>query len=153
MSSHTAIRADHVGGHVAMAPVPYFPQWPVPLEARARFRPWSCTFHTEDGGPRQFVAFGGHAGMVDTVYALLGALLLKIHGGLFETLAKRVDFDLDNMPLQGSRLATVAQALEDFIASPSFIVDCYLVGADPNTARLHLETMRTTIANHRSIVL
>jgi hypothetical protein len=58
--AHTAIRAEHVGGHVAMSPV----------EARARFQPWGCTFHTDDGGPRHFVAFGGQAGMLEAVYAL-----------------------------------------------------------------------------------
>jgi hypothetical protein len=112
-----------------------------------------CTFHTDDGGPRQFVAFGGHAGMLDAVYALLGPRLLKMHGCLFETLAERVDFDLDNIPLQGATLAAVAHALEDFIASPSFVVDCNLVGADPYQARLHMETMQIAIESHRSIVL
>ena len=91
--------------------------------------------------------------MIDAVYALLGPLLLKMHGGLFETLAERVDFELDNTPLQGERLALVADALEAFIASPSFLVDCYLVGADPHKARLHLETMRASIKSHRSVVL
>jgi hypothetical protein len=151
--AHTAIRAEHVGGHVAMSPVPYFPHWLVPVEARARFQPWGCTFHTDDGGPRHFVAFGGQAGMLEAVYALLGPLLLGMHGGLFETLAERVDFELDSTPLQGARLAAVADALEAFIASPTFVVDCYLVGADANKACRHLETMRTTIKNHRSLVL
>jgi hypothetical protein len=151
--SFTAIRADHVGGHVAMAAVPYFPHCTVPSEARKVFQPWACTFHTDDGGPSQFIAFGGQAGMIDAVYALLGPLLLKMHGGLFETLAERVDFDLDNTPLQGARLTSAAHALEAFIASPSFVVDCYLVGADPNKARLHLETMQESIKNHRSLVL
>lgn len=91
--------------------------------------------------------------MIDAVYALLGPLLLKMHGGLFETLAERVEFDLDNTPLQGERLALVANALEAFVASPSFVVDCYLVGADPNKARLYLETMRAAVKNHRSLVL
>jgi hypothetical protein len=136
-----------------MSVVPYFPHWTVPVEARTRLQPWSCTFHTNDGGPRQFVAFGGHAGMVDAVYAFLGPLLLSMHGGLVETLAERVGFDLDTTPLQGEPLAEVADALEAFIGSPSFVVDCYLVGADHNTARLHLETMRTAIDNHRSLVL
>jgi hypothetical protein len=149
----TAIRADHVGGHVAMAAVPYFPHWAVPVAARKRFQPWACTFHTADSEPSQFIAFGGQAGMIDAVYALLGPLLLKMHGGLFETLAERVEFDLDNTPLQGERLALVADALEAFVASPSFMVDCYLVGADPHKARLHLETMRASVKNHRSLVL
>jgi hypothetical protein len=151
--SRTAIRADHVGGHVAMSCVPYFPRSPVPLEARSRFRPWSCTFHTDDGGPRHFVAFGGHAGMLDAVYALLGPLLLKMHGGLFESLAERVDFDLDNTPLQGARLAAAAHALGAFIASPSFVADCYLAGADPHKAYLHLEVMQMAVESRRSIVL
>lgn len=149
----TAIRADHVGGHVAMAAAPYFPHWAVPLKARKRFQPWACTFHTDDGGPIAFIAFGGQAGMINAVYAFLGPLLLKMHGGLFETLAERVEFDLDNTPLHGLRLALVAQALNAFIASTSFVVDCYLVGADPNKARHHLETMRTTIEAGRSLVL
>lgn len=153
MLSHTAIRSDHVGGQVAMTSVPYFPHWTVPKEARTRFQPWAFTFHIDDGGPRQYIAFGGHAGMLDAVYALLGPLLLKMHGGLFETLAERLDFDLDNTPLQGARLATVAQALEAFIATPSFDVDCYLVGAAPHKARLHLAVMQMAIASHRSIVL
>lgn len=91
--------------------------------------------------------------MIDAVYALLGPLLLKMHGGLFETLAERVDFELDNTPLQGERLALVANALEAFIASPSFDVDCHLVGADPQKAGLHLEAMRNAVQNCRSIVL
>jgi hypothetical protein len=136
-----------------MAAVPYCPIWAVPVAARQRFQPWACTFHIDDSGPSQFVAFGGQAGMIDAVYALLGPLLLKMHGGLFETLAGRVDFELDNTPLQGERLALVGDALEAFIASPSFNVDCYLVGADPHKARLHLETMRTSVKNHRSLVL
>jgi hypothetical protein len=149
----TATRADHVGGHVAMAVVPYFPHWTIPLHARKRFQPWACTFHAADSGPSEFIAFGGQAGMIDAVYALLGPLLLKMHGGLVETLAERAEFDLDNTPLQSERLALVASALEAFVASPSFTVDCYLVGADPNKARLHLETMRASINNHRSLVL
>lgn len=149
----TATRADHVGGHVAMAAVPYFPHWAIPLHARKRFQPWACTFHTPNSDPSHFIAFGGHADMVDAVYALLGPLLLKMHGGLFETLAGRVEFDLDNSPLQSERLALVADALEVFVASPSFAVDCYLVGADPHRARLHLETMRAAVKNHRSLVL
>lgn len=76
--------------------------------------------------------------MIDAVYAFLGPLLLKMHGGLFETLAERVQFDLDNTSLQGERLALVADALEAFVASPSFVVDCHLVGADPHKAWLHL---------------
>lgn len=149
----TAIRADHVGGHVAMAAVPYFPHWAIPLQSRKRFQPWACTFHAPDSGPSEFIAFGGQAGMFDAVYALLGPLLLKMHGGLFETLAERVEFDLDNTPLQGERLALVADALAAFVASPSFLVDCYLGGADPHKARLHLETMRTSVKNCRSLVL
>lgn len=149
----TAIRANHVGGHVAMEPVPYFPHLVVPVAARERFQPWACTFHTAARAPSQFIAFGGQAGMIDAVYALLGPLLLKMHGGLFETLAERVEFDLDNTPLRGERLALVADALEAFVASPSFVVDCYLVGADPHKARLHLETMRASVKNHRSLVL
>ncbi|MFC5550278.1 hypothetical protein [Massilia aerilata] len=152
-TSFTAIRADHVGGHVAMAPVPYFPSWTVPIEARTRFQPWACTFHTGDDGPRPFVAFGGQAGMLDAVYALLGPLLLKMHGGLFETLAERVDFELDATPLQGARLASVAHALEAFISEPSFTVDCYLVGVDPHNARLQLAAMQMAIESYRSIVL
>ena len=136
-----------------MAAVPYFPHWAIPLHARKRFQPWTCTFHTPDSGPSQFIAFGGYAGMIDVVYALLGPLLLNMHGGLFETLAERVDFELDNTPLQGERLALVADALEAFIASPSFMVDCYLVGADPHKARLHLEAMQASVKNHRSLVL
>lgn len=153
MSSLTAIRANHVGGHVAMATVPYFPQPPVPTKARERFKPWACTFHTDDGGPRHFVAFGGQAGMVDTVYALLGALLLQMHGGLFLTLESRVDFELNQTPLEGSHLNTVADALEAFIESPSFAIDCHLVGADPHMARLNLQIIRTTIKAGRSLVL
>jgi hypothetical protein len=91
--------------------------------------------------------------MLDAVYALLGPRLLKMHGGLFETLADCVDFVLDGTPLQGPRLAAVADALEAFIASPSFLVDCYLVGADPQQARLHLETMQMAVERHRSITL
>jgi len=147
------ICADHVGGHVDMAKTPYIPHWGVPIDARKRFQPWACTFHTADGEPSQFIAFGGQAGMIDAVYALMGPLLLKMHGGLVETLAERVEFDLDNTPLQGERLALVANALEAFVASPSFLVDCYLVGADPHKARLHLETMRASVKNHRSLVL
>lgn len=151
--SFTAIREDHVGGHVAMAAVAYFPHWTVPLKAREQFKPWACTFHTDDIGPSQFIAFGGQAGMIDAVYDVLGPLLLKMHGGLFETLAENVEFDLDNTPLQGEQLVLVADALEAFVATPSFAVDCYLVGADPHTTRLHLETMRASIKNHRSLVL
>ena len=91
--------------------------------------------------------------MLDAVYALLGPLLLKMHGGMFEVLAERVDFDLDNTPLQGASLAAVAHALKAFIASPSFIADCYLAGIDPQKARLHLETMQMAVESHRSIVL
>jgi len=149
----TATRADHVGGHVAMAVVPYFPNWAIPLHARKRFQPWACTFHTPNSDPSHFIAFGWHAGMVDAVCALLGPLLLKMHGGLFETLAERVEIDLDNSPLQSERLALVADAPEVFVASPSFAVDCYLAGADPHRARLHLETMRAAVKNHRSLVL
>lgn len=76
-----------------------------------------------------------------------------MHGGLFETLAERLDFDLDNTPLQGERLATVARALEAFIAAPSFAVDCHLVGAPPLKARLQLAVMQMAIQSHRSIVL
>lgn len=148
-----ATRADHVGGHVAMAVVPYFPRWAIPLHARKRFQPWACTFHTPGSDPSQFIAFGGHAGMIDALYAVLGPLLLNMHGGLFETLAERVEFDLDNTPLQGERLALVADAPEAFVASPSFAVDCHLVGADPHKARLHLETMQASVMNHRSLVL
>lgn len=149
----TAIRADHVGGHVAMMTAPYFPRWQIPVATRERFQPWACTFHIDDSGPSHFIAFGGQAGMIDAVYALLGPLLLKMHGGLFETLGERVDFELDDTPLQGERLALVADALEAFVASPSFKVDCYLVGADPHKALLHLETMRASVKNHRSLVL
>lgn len=147
------ICADHVLGHVDMAKTPYIPNWGVPIDARKRFQPWACTFYTADSEPSQFIAFGGQAGMIDAVYALMGPLLLKMHGGLFETLAERVEFDLDNTPLHGERLALVAEALEAFVASPSFLVDCYLVGADPHKARLHLETMRASVKNHRSVVL
>lgn len=91
--------------------------------------------------------------MIEAVYEVLGPLLLKMHGGLFETLAERVKFDLDSTPLQGNRLALVADALEAFVTSPSFAVDCYLVGADPHQAQLHLEIMRASVKNHRSLVL
>jgi hypothetical protein len=101
----TATRADHVGGHVAMAVVPYFPHWTIPLHARKRFQPCACTFHAADSGPSEFIAFEGQAGMIDAVYALLGPLLLKMHGGLVETLAEHVEFDLDNTRLQSERLA------------------------------------------------
>lgn len=153
MFSHAAIRATHVGGHVAMAVVPYFPHPPVPIIARERFRPWACTFHCRDGAPVHFVAFGGRAGMIATVHAILGPLLLQMHGGLFEALADRVPFDLDNAPLHGDRLAAVAYALDAFIASPSFAVDCYLIGVDGNAARLNLETIRTTIEAGHSLLL
>ena len=136
-----------------MAAVPYFPHWTVPIEARTRFQPWACTFHTGDGGPRHFVVFGGRIGMVDAVHALLGPVLLKMHGGLVETVAERVDFDLDNMSLQGKRLCAVARALEGFIGSRSFVIDCDLVGTDTNKARLHLETMQDCIRNHWSVML
>lgn len=66
-SNFSADRADHVGGHVTMATVPYVPHWALPTEARTRFQPWACTFHTGDGAPRQFIAFGGHAGMLDAM--------------------------------------------------------------------------------------
>lgn len=147
------ICADHVRGHVDMAKTPYIPHWGVPIDARNRFQPWACTFHTADGEPSQFIAFGGQAGMIDAVYALMGPLLLKMHGGLFETLSERVHFVLDDTPLQDERLALVADTLEAFIASPSFLFDCSLVGADPREARLHLETMRASIKNRRSLVL
>jgi hypothetical protein len=151
MNPHTANRADHVGGHVAMASAPYFPSWPIPAEVRQRRHPWACTFHTDDGGPYHFVAFG--PGMLDAVYALLGPRLLKMYGGLFETLADRVDFVLDGTPLQGGRLVAVAEALAAFIASPTFLVDCYLVGVDPQQARRHLVTMQMAVESHRSITL
>jgi hypothetical protein len=75
-------RADHLYGHVAMAVVPYVlnrdkctPQ--LSPELRARHRPWSCTFHCNDGGPREFVAFGGKAGMLAAVQAELGPRIPK----------------------------------------------------------------------------
>lgn len=83
--------------------------------------------------------------MVDTAYALLEVLLLQMHGVLFLTLESRVDFDLNQTPLEGLRLNTVADALEAFIESPSFAIDCHLVGADPHMARLNLQTIRTAI--------
>ena len=153
MISHTAIRADHIGGYVSLAVVPYVPSWPIPAGSRERFQPWACTFHTDPGGPRQFIAFGGHAGMLDAVFALLGPLLIGMHGGLFEALAERVDFELDNTPLQGARLEAIAEALDLFIRSSTFEVDCYLVGADPLKARGHLETMQIVIKSGRAIVL
>ena len=91
--------------------------------------------------------------MVDAVHALLGPVLLKMHGGLVETVAERVDFDLDNTSLQGERLSSVARALEAFIGSRSFVIDCDLVGADTNKARLHLEMMLDCLRNHRSVML
>lgn len=69
---HAAQRASHIGGHVAMAVVPYVPTSGVPVAARARFQPWACTFHCNDGGPRNFVAFGGKAGMQAAVTEYLG---------------------------------------------------------------------------------
>lgn len=75
ISNHEAIRADHVGGHVAKAVVPYMPTTGVPVAARQRFQPWACTFHCNDGGPRHFVAFGGRTGMESAADALLGPRL------------------------------------------------------------------------------
>ncbi len=72
LSNHPALRANHVGGHVAMAVVPYVPTTGVPAAARARLQPWACTFHCNDGGPRHFVAFGGREGMQFAVTDLLG---------------------------------------------------------------------------------
>lgn len=72
MSTHQALRANHVGGHVAMAVVPYMPTAGLPVTARQRFKPWACTFHCNDGGPRHFVAFGGRAGMQAVVTDVLG---------------------------------------------------------------------------------
>jgi hypothetical protein len=91
--------------------------------------------------------------MLDAIKALLGPLLLKMHGGLFKTLAERLDFDLDNAPLQCARHALVALGLESFIATPFLAIDCYLVGADSHEARLPLAVMQMAIASHRSIVL
>lgn len=72
LNSHEALRANHVGGHVAMAVVPYFPTSGVPTAARSRFQPWECTFHCNDGGQRRFVAFGGKTGMQAAVTEYLG---------------------------------------------------------------------------------
>lgn len=69
---HDALRANHVGGHVAMAVVPYMPSTGVSAEVRERFQPWACTFHCNDGGPRHFVAFGGQVGMLNAVTDQLG---------------------------------------------------------------------------------
>ncbi len=71
-SPHSALRANHVHGHVAMAVVPYVPTFGVPTAARARLQPWACTFHCNDGGPRHFVAFGGRDGMRAAVAHYLG---------------------------------------------------------------------------------
>lgn len=72
LSTHAALRANHAGGHIAMAVVPYLPTAGVPAAARTRFQPWACTFHCDDGGPRHFVAFGGKAGMEAAVAEYLG---------------------------------------------------------------------------------
>ena len=74
-SCHHAQRANHAGGHIAMAVVPYMPTTGVPAAARANFQPWACTFHCNDGGPRHFVAFGGRAGMQSAVTEYLGPKL------------------------------------------------------------------------------
>lgn len=91
--------------------------------------------------------------MIDTVHAVLGALVLGLQGYLFDTLAERVEFDLNNTQLQGTDLVAVADALESFIASPSFPIDRHLIGVAPHVARLNLRTMRTTIKAGRSLVL
>jgi hypothetical protein len=130
-----------------------FPALCAPLDAKKRFQPWDCIFYAVDSGPGQFIAVGGQAGMIEAVYAPLGPLMLKMHGGLFETLAQRVNFYVDNTPLLGERLALVADSLNAFVGPPSFAVDCYLVSADPHKARLHLGTMRSSVKNHRSLVL
>lgn len=69
---HEALRANHVGGQVTMAVVRYTPTTGISAEVRRRFQPWECTFHCDDGGPRRFVAFGSHAGMLAAVTDLLG---------------------------------------------------------------------------------
>lgn len=67
-----AQRANHVGGHVAMAVVPYMPRIGISADVQRRFQPRECTFHSQDGGPRRFVAFGGRVGMLNAVADLLG---------------------------------------------------------------------------------
>lgn len=72
MATLTAQRADHEGGHVAMAVVPYCPTWRVSADVRRRWSPWQCVFHDEPGGPKSFVTFGGRAGMIIAVREILG---------------------------------------------------------------------------------
>ena len=74
-SPHEAIRQNHQYGHVAKAVVPYMPRTGLSAEVRSRFQPWACTFHCNDGGPRPFVAFGGHKGMESAVLHLLGPII------------------------------------------------------------------------------
>ena len=61
-----------------MAVVPYVPTTGVPAAARARFKPWACTFHCNDGGPRHFVAFGGREGMATAVTEFLGPKIQEV---------------------------------------------------------------------------
>lgn len=67
-----ARRENRERGHVARCVAPYSPAGGLPPEACAR-RPRMCVFHDE-GAPREFIAFGGDAGLEAVLEEVLGPL-------------------------------------------------------------------------------
>ncbi len=82
MNEWVATREDQVGGHVALAVVPYHPRWGISEAVRIQHNPRAMCLHCDDGGPRHFVAFGGRDGATAIVDQLLGPLLPRYLAGI-----------------------------------------------------------------------